>query len=170
MFIHRKSELITDFVQIQTESNRSLTLSEDHLIPIVDCSEKMRSALWLNGERFVSVHSRPAKLARAGLCVASMTGERLSLDPIISTKMVEAKGIFAPITRSGNLVVNDILASCYSGHEHSGIQRVIFDLATKMNSWWLSITNDLAESGDVEIPTMLKALLKVTELFDLKSE
>lgn len=168
MFIHRKSDLITEFLQIRTSSNFTLKLSEDHLIPIVLCSQEMSLSLLSNGERFVSVNSQPAKLAEPGLCVVSLINDQFVLDAIVAVDKVRAKGIFAPITKSGNILVNGMLTSCYSGYDNNGFQRTIFNFVSKISSWWLGTSYINVGNEDLEIPTILQVFLQITELFDFK--
>eukprot|EP00547_Thalassionema_nitzschioides_P004427 CAMPEP_0194201202 /NCGR_PEP_ID=MMETSP0156-20130528/1530_1 /TAXON_ID=33649 /ORGANISM="Thalassionema nitzschioides, Strain L26-B" /LENGTH=1078 /DNA_ID=CAMNT_0038926333 /DNA_START=277 /DNA_END=3510 /DNA_ORIENTATION=+ len=85
-FGHINPKQIAEFVQLQTKST-TLELTSDHL-------------LWLKGG-FI-----PASLVKVGDILSN--GEA-----IVKRQMVQRRGVYAPFTSSGTIVVNDVVCSTY---------------------------------------------------------
>jgi len=90
----------TTFIRVTTESGKRLMLTPNHLIHIKGSSPKFASSLQIGEEVFVIENSTVVP------------------DIIISTEQVFDKGANSPLTESGSIVVNDILASCYAAHNN----------------------------------------------------
>lgn len=99
-FGHKKDDVLTTFVQVETSSDygRPLELSKDHMV-------------FTDGGRAV-----PASLLKNGDKLQSESGESVTVTRI---REVKRKGAFAPFTESGALVVNGIIASNYVAFEAS---------------------------------------------------
>ncbi|VDM39499.1 unnamed protein product [Toxocara canis] len=131
MFYHREPETRAKFVVIETESGRSLSLTELHLIPLGQCKE-MRSDImdmenideWMRKSRF-------AHKARPGDCVLSIGDEgRLQVDRIVKVGRRFLKGIYSPMTVEGSIVTSGVLASCFSQVESHFVQKLVYDILT----------------------------------------
>ena len=55
--------------------------------------------------------------------------DSVSIEPIIKIEHVIDEGIYAPETEDGNIVVNDVVASCYTDID----QGTLFDVLLKVN-------------------------------------
>lgn len=63
---------------------------------------------------------------------------RVEFDKIVSINYVTRKGIYAPLTREGNIVVNSVLASCYavfSDHELAHLSFAPVRWLSYLNEW-----------------------------------
>lgn len=170
-FVHRDSRLVTNMLTLRTLGNRSISLSHDHIIPFFD--QRFVPATEL--QKIFESSYRPAKFARVGhwLLIRSDRGE-IEFDQIIEKKEERKIGIFAPITKLGNIFVNDILASCYSGFDNGFIQRNVFQTfhALTAHSEWIAnwVYPDLNRSDldnnntNIEIPLLFQVLLKIGDL------
>ncbi|XP_028663063.2 indian hedgehog signaling molecule a [Erpetoichthys calabaricus] len=93
-------------IKTQDEPPRSLTLTAAHLLFVAsNCSDSHP----------VHFQTMFASEVRPGLC-ALVSSDGLNLHParIASVATQEDSGVYAPLTRHGTLVVNDVLASCYA--------------------------------------------------------
>ncbi|KIH66156.1 hint module [Ancylostoma duodenale] len=99
------------------ESFKPLKLTENHLMYVTDCNPS---------ESFRLV---PAKEARVGQCV-QVTESVTSLTPrrIISIKRVAGVGIYAPLTSTGDIMVNRFLVSCHSNLALKTLQQTFFSV------------------------------------------
>jgi hypothetical protein len=93
-FGHKSSEASAEFLQIATEgSNRKpLELSKDHMVVV-------------EGGRNV-----PASMVKRGDKLVTSAGELVAVKTI---RNVVRKGVYAPFTASGSIIVNDVVASNY---------------------------------------------------------
>lgn len=87
-FGHLNQKLLAKFVQLQTKST-TLELTSDHLIWVEDQQQYI-----------------PASLVEVGHILSN--GEA-----ILKIRTVQRRGVYAPFTRSGTIVVNDVVCSTY---------------------------------------------------------
>ncbi|KFD52292.1 hypothetical protein M513_06855 [Trichuris suis] len=127
--IHRNPSVQTDFVVLTTRSNRTLALTPEHLIPLMDCNDKTISLDSL--ERLASRWSQFASKATTEHCVIVLDVQAgILLDRITTVSRARKRGVFSPVTSQGTLVVNDVFVSCFSLLENHDFQ-LLFHKATK---------------------------------------
>jgi hypothetical protein len=99
-FGHRSTESVAEFLQIYSDGAAvaPIEISSDHLI-------------LSHGEHWV-----PAGILQAGDKLVDADGNSVSITKI---QRVNRKGVFAPFTKSGSIVVNDLVASNYIGYQGS---------------------------------------------------
>lgn len=84
MFYHREPETRAKFVVIETESGRSLSLTELHLLPLGQCDEMQNNIMDIQNVDEWMCKSRFAHKARPGDCVLSIGNQgRLQVDRIV---------------------------------------------------------------------------------------
>ena len=133
-FIHRQPDLFQEFLQITTlRYKKILKITEDHLIFV----EK-------NGKEAAI----PARDVKIGDMVYVKVGgqETLEKDAVQGVSIVFEKGVYAPVTLSGTILVNDVNTSCYFDvlshvwfHRAMGAARAVYHLSPKMAEWISSI-------------------------------
>ena len=133
-FIHRQPDLFQKFLQITTlRYKKILKITEDHLIFV----EK-------NGKE-AAIPSRDVKI---GDMVYIKVGgqETLEKDAVQGVSIVFEKGVYAPVTLSGTILVNDVYTSCYFDvlshvwfHRAMGAARAVYHLSPTMAEWISSI-------------------------------
>ncbi|XP_067026821.1 uncharacterized protein [Acropora muricata] len=133
-FIHRQPDLFQEFLQITTlRYKKILKITEDHLIFV----EK-------NGKEAAI----PARDVKIGDMVYVNVGgqETLEKDAVQGVSIVFEKGVYAPVTLSGTILVNDVYTSCYFDvlshvwfHRAMGAARAVYHLSPTMAEWISSI-------------------------------
>lgn len=94
-FAHRAEDQSSDFIRISTAGGESLILTPEHMVYVI----KTRHAGFV-----------PASSIRLGDILQDGQGH----DVVVTTlRTIKSTGIYAPFTPSGNIVVNNVLASSY---------------------------------------------------------
>uniref|UniRef100_A0A914Z9H0 Hint domain-containing protein n=1 Tax=Panagrolaimus superbus TaxID=310955 RepID=A0A914Z9H0_9BILA len=111
-WLHRMPTIESEFLKLTLENGKTLKLTKKHLIYKVDC---------LANETFskLSYLTIPAENMQISDCVLSLNHRRKLVPTRISLiEIIREKGIYAPLTESGNIIVNEIFASCSSEIEN----------------------------------------------------
>lgn len=99
-FLDRAPSEMRQFVHLTTESGRALTLTPAHLVPVEGRSPIFAAKVQPGDRILVSVRND--------------TNSHLRWDKVVETKLVLEKGVYAPLTTEGTLIVDDVVASCYA--------------------------------------------------------
>ncbi|KAI8130917.1 hypothetical protein FF38_12785 [Lucilia cuprina] len=102
LFMDRNLELAQEFVQLTTDTGVQLTVTPAHLVMVWNSAKQLADYVFADrveeGDQvFVYDHTgllRPQK--------------------VVDLKAVLRKGVVAPLTREGTIVVNSVAASCYA--------------------------------------------------------
>lgn len=137
MFIDRMPDERRQFLRLRTAGNRTLTLTPAHLVPVVrhrpvDGSNDISNDI---ADEEGGDSAAAGQLVREEDAVATMefaervaVGDRVLvpgatkhdrqagavLDTVVDVELVLRRGVFAPLTRAGTVVVDDVVASCYA--------------------------------------------------------
>ncbi|XP_072758784.1 sonic hedgehog protein [Anoplolepis gracilipes] len=132
-FLDRASSETRQFVRLTTESGRVLTLTPAHLVP-VEGRSSIFAAKVQPGDR-VLVRDTAA---------TNDTDSHLRWDKVVETKLVLEKGVYAPLTTEGTLVVDDVVASCYAVIDSETVAHYVF-LPLRI---WSSVTSFFVQRLD----------------------
>jgi len=132
-FIHRRPDIETTFHQLKTASGTSLTLSPEHLVPVVQC-DALGSSSTL----------KYARNTQVGECVMVNHEGSIQQSRIVQKEEVQKTGIFAPLTKSGNLLVDDVVASCYSAYEGYYLQNSFYRLYSMLTNFLIRTADTLS--------------------------
>lgn len=132
-FIHRQSEVTHEFLEITTlHGKKILKITEDHLVFV----EKGRQAAAI-----------PARDVIIGDTLYVIDDQNVvKKDAVQNIRFVWEKGVYAPVTLSGTILVNDVHTSCYFdvlSHEWShwamGVARALYQVSPWMVKWLSNI-------------------------------
>ncbi|VDO20582.1 unnamed protein product [Haemonchus placei] len=153
MFLHKLEEEHAEFLHIHTEQGDSLKLTENHLLYITNCGSSD------------PLHLTAAKEARPGQCL-QITTENFDLISrrITSISKVIETGIYAPLTSTGDIVVNRYLVSCHSNLALKTLQQTFFSVYRSLSN----VLRDLLPKyvqDDAHLPAGVHYLTTVADLF-----
>ncbi|CAJ0582797.1 unnamed protein product, partial [Mesorhabditis spiculigera] len=116
MFLHKKEDVEAEFYKVQLKNGEFIELTEDHLIYKTDCERRGKLELVY------------AKDLKAGMCLDFSKDHKMSLqrDEIVTIEKVRNTGIYAPLTATGDIFVNNILASCHTNYAVKSLQQTFF--------------------------------------------
>lgn len=111
LFLDRSATATTDYVTLVTESGRSITATPTHLV--------LRWQKADGGQRSQQMwNANPVLAKRIGVNDTLLTvvhhGRGLQADRVVEVRRVQRRGLYAPLTVDGTVVVDDIVASCYA--------------------------------------------------------
>ena len=119
---HRDSESMSKYHTLTTASGKSLQLSPEHYMHVSEhgCSGSIASATTLG-----------AKFVKLGMGAWIHSSEGMTCSPIVEIRQSEEKGLYNSFTLNGNMLVDDVYASCYVPHSDVPIESF---LSTLMNA------------------------------------
>ena len=97
-FIHREQEKLQEFLSITTTKNNNLKITEDHLLFV---------------EKNGLSQAIPARDVQIGDTVYVKQNGLMKTATVQGISTVHEKGVYAPVTRSGTILINDVDTSCY---------------------------------------------------------
>uniref|UniRef100_A0AC34FSB1 Uncharacterized protein n=1 Tax=Panagrolaimus sp. ES5 TaxID=591445 RepID=A0AC34FSB1_9BILA len=118
-WLHKKPKLITEFIKFTLENGNELKMTKKHFIFKSDCSNvtspvKVETAI----QRMVY-----AENVSINDCLFVITKNKKLIQIRISKiEIVKEKGIYSPMTNNGNIIVNDIFASCFNIVQNDVVQ------------------------------------------------
>ncbi|CAJ0939121.1 unnamed protein product, partial [Mesorhabditis belari] len=147
MFLHKRDDVETEFYRVQLKSGQSIELTEDHLIYTTDC-------------HYASPHNLVhAKHLTVGQCLGVK---------IVSIEMVVSEGIYAPLTSTGDIFVNNVLASCHTNYVVKSLQQTFFSVYRSMKAEYDRFFGTI-RSTQYDMPFGAEYLTSVIDLFVPKS-
>ncbi|KAI1706613.1 hint module domain-containing protein [Ditylenchus destructor] len=158
---HRVPDQSATFISIHLENGKALKLTPKHFI----YRSKCQNSEWIVPFEKIA-ESKPvyADEIRPGDCLyhlAILKDELVFVEKRVThISLVEEVGIYAPMTGEGNIVVNDILASCQTLLDMPILQSDFFKMIQRwpVISWLLGVF-DNKEQNKVELPLGLKFFL-----------
>ena len=137
MQLHQSPEVTTNFHVIRTKTGRNLTISPRHLIYKAENDKP-----YMDSEKLASYKPVFANRVKKGDFVFVLNEDNeMMKDEVVTSELEAQKGIFAPVTVHGNIIVEDILASCYAEYEdhsliHMGFApfRWVADMKNKLSN------------------------------------
>ena len=117
LFLDREPTEVRQFYSLLTENGHSLTLTPEHLIYSHFAEDAIQA-------EFEAVY---AKDVQEGDFVLVSTGRGdLERVRVIQVEMRVLTGVYAPLTSAGNLVVDNVVASCYAVVDSQNIAHAAF--------------------------------------------
>lgn len=109
LFMDRDASATRLYYKIATESGKTITMTGSHLIFVMDDLRQDFNSTF-NEKRVLFAR----QVVPQQLVLSADKNGVMSVERVTSVRVEELSGAFAPLTREGNLVVNDVLASCYA--------------------------------------------------------
>ena len=126
-FIHYHPDVMQEFLKITTKRNKVLKITEDHLMFV---------------EKRGQETAIPAREVQVGDIVYVRGKHGVEKDAVQGISTVYEKGVYAPVTVSGTILVNDVHTSCYFdvlshewSHRAMGVARAVHYVSPWMLQW-----------------------------------
>lgn len=103
LFLDRDPEQQRQFLHLRTASGRNLTVTPSHLLMVAT-----------NASDIYRVQVVFADRVRRGDQILIHNRLEPEIDTVISTEAILKRGVYAPLTREGTIVVDGIVASCFA--------------------------------------------------------
>uniref|UniRef100_A0A1I7TJL7 HintN domain-containing protein n=2 Tax=Caenorhabditis tropicalis TaxID=1561998 RepID=A0A1I7TJL7_9PELO len=131
-WMHREPDNRYNFYTIMTEYGKMLAVSAKHLLYRNLCDENYAEYVkYLPKARNV-VFAEDLKI---GDCLVLLYKGKYRQQRVMRISITERQGIFAPITQNGRIIVNDIVASVFSGSKHTRFQAWYYGTIAYIQSW-----------------------------------
>uniref|UniRef100_A0A914Y4G4 Uncharacterized protein n=1 Tax=Panagrolaimus superbus TaxID=310955 RepID=A0A914Y4G4_9BILA len=109
-WLHRKPNFMAEFIKFTLENGKELKMTKKHYIYKSDCSYD--STITVEEASKEMVYAENVSISDCLFIVQRNT--KLIQSRISKIERIEEKGIYSPMTNNGNIIVNDIFASCYN--------------------------------------------------------
>ncbi|VDO96680.1 unnamed protein product [Soboliphyme baturini] len=120
-----------EYLEIETEDGKQISLTAKHLIYRTNC-------------KILRQRSVVAEQVMVGDCVLIVHDNQFKGSRVRKINRVQKTGIYSPVTETGSLVVNDVLASCYSTLENESIQKLLYKgMEPEIDNIWEHIRRSL---------------------------
>uniref|UniRef100_A0AC34FM20 Hint domain-containing protein n=1 Tax=Panagrolaimus sp. ES5 TaxID=591445 RepID=A0AC34FM20_9BILA len=127
-WIHRKPDFDAEFLKFSLENGQELKISKKHFIYKGDCKTVNTS----NVNNYQMVYAENVTIHD---CLFTINEKDEFIETRISKiEIIQEKGIYAPLTENGNLIVNDIFASCYSNSKAKPILKNLPSFTEKVKT------------------------------------
>lgn len=144
-FLDRSPSERRQFVRLTTASGRALTLTPAHLVPAEGRGTVFAARVRAGDRILVSDDERPGDAGdRQARTQRQKNARSLRWDYVTETKLVLEKGVYAPLTAAGTLLVDDVVASCYAVVDSQSVAHYAF-LPLRI---WNSVTSFLTRRLD----------------------
>ena len=135
MFLHRDFHKNQAFMILRTESGKQITLTPNHLI-------KMAEDAHTPINRLTSVYAGNVKANQYLYTVSAHN--TVHPDRVVAVSAVRMSGVVAPLTKSGTIVIDDVIASCYAVIKSEDIAHAAFAPVR----FWYSISDWLRPAAN----------------------
>uniref|UniRef100_A0A0N4Z311 Warthog protein 1 n=1 Tax=Parastrongyloides trichosuri TaxID=131310 RepID=A0A0N4Z311_PARTI len=158
-FLHKLPDTEVSYVHMELEDGTFLDITPQHFIYKGNCLEIGNDMVY-------------AENVYVGECV-NKVGDDGELKPIklINSTVKKVIGAYSPLTKNGNILVNNISASCYSVVKSNSLAHSFFHYINEINKIISSIATSFAtktgvvsEEETVELPAVAKYLYDTLNL------
>ena len=141
-YLHKDDEMTTEYVKVKTSTNKTISISSLHLIAKTN---------EMSSSKIEFIFAKDLK-----------TSDYLitedSIEQVTEIERVYEKGAYAPLTESGTISVNSIVASCYANTKYYNIAHLLFQPLIQFSKYFNidSVTLEhyfAAESSDYILPS-----------------
>ncbi len=169
-FYHKEPNTTAEYLNIQTKSGITLSLSPAHLLIIGEnCNSGILPESFYEINKDFSLFAHRVKV---GDCIPSLNKgkSKISWDPVVKIWREFKTGAHSPMTATGTVVVNDVHVSCFSHFESHGIHQLIYRLLKAQWNLWNKIRSYISgEKLSLKlkrqgVPKLLQLLVPLAEL------
>ena len=125
LHLHRSPREKGKFLVLRTDTGHSLQLTPQHLVyRKLQSGPEMSTLHTSNIKHFRAVFASDVK--KGDFLLVHDMDKGLMSGVVVNVDETNQIGLYAPLTSQGNIVVDDILASCYSDFDSHELQHIAF--------------------------------------------
>jgi len=155
MLLHRNhNSIVEDYVQITTDTQNSVVLSRYHLIFV---------------SKTQTVFSKDVKIGQ-NIYIYNSVKSQIEITTVTNISYVTKTGVYAPLTRSGTIIVDNVYASCYAMFPSHRISHAVFYIWRTLYNF-MRYFQPLAGIPSKEIhwfPDLFRKTLNMMNIFSYK--
>uniref|UniRef100_A0A8R1HZB1 HintN domain-containing protein n=2 Tax=Caenorhabditis japonica TaxID=281687 RepID=A0A8R1HZB1_CAEJA len=160
LWIHREPAKIEEFLTIRTEFGKMLRLTPRHFLFRNKCEKSY--------EHYIKILPTDAEAVfasdlRLGDCVVVLYKGKYRQQRIDEITKTTKTGIYSPLTSNGRIIVNDMLASCYSEVQQNTLQTTFFWAYDRLRSRVVRLFGDLY-NNKIALPTGTSLMQEILQL------
>ncbi|CAB3411147.1 unnamed protein product [Caenorhabditis bovis] len=148
-WIHRLPDAKAAFIRIRTESANEINLTPQHFIYKTDCTSRKMDMVY-------------AEDVNIGDCLMIYSEDTMTPSKVVSTSTFYSNGVYAPMTDSGDLIVDNIYASCHNVIKTSTLSHTFLSLVTGLQQKVLGLLGMVDNSG--HLPATAEFFLSVVDV------
>lgn len=148
LWIHREPDVVMKFVTIMTDYGKMLALTPRHLIFRNKCDEFYEDRIHVLPPNSQAVYANELEV---GDCVFLLYKNGFRQQKLQDISITSRRGIFSPLTPNGRILVNDMLASCYSDVNEATLQTTYFSVMTAVRKRVLDLFGSWIDQS-VDLP------------------
>uniref|UniRef100_A0A914QR55 Uncharacterized protein n=1 Tax=Panagrolaimus davidi TaxID=227884 RepID=A0A914QR55_9BILA len=118
-WLHRKPKLVTEFIKFTLENGIELKMTKKHYIFKSDCLE-LSSPVKVEKAIQNMVYAENVTINDCLFVISPK--KKLMKTRISKIEIIKEKGIYSPMTNNGNIIVNDVFASCFNIVQNDVVQ------------------------------------------------
>lgn len=133
LFLDRHPRELRQFYVISTQSGHQLTLTPSHLIYASEFGDP---------EGFEAIYAK--EIREGDFILVTTSRGTVKAERVVDIEMRPLTGVYAPLTSAGNLVVDNVVASCYAVIDNQAVAHAAF-LPIR---WWSAIFNQIPDDKE----------------------
>jgi len=139
------------FLRVRTSTEQSITLTPNHLIyskqpneeeemnPLYDytateISARNDDSVNVSFERFSTIYA--SQLKKGDLVLVYDGKQYIKPGKVVDVEVLHVTGLYSPLTTQGNIIVDDVVASCYADFDNHALQHLVW----APFRWWQKIS------------------------------
>uniref|UniRef100_A0AC35TUF7 HintN domain-containing protein n=1 Tax=Rhabditophanes sp. KR3021 TaxID=114890 RepID=A0AC35TUF7_9BILA len=163
-WLHKDADQVAEFIKISLDDGKELKITGLHFIYKTECTSDAKRNNYVSVES-IGTNAVFAKDVNQGDCLYALTedNQHFVKRQVVSVETIEEKGIYAPMTGTGDIVVEGILASCenviHNTAMHNSFYKSVKYIADFIPNLFKTSTND-----KVDLPTGITLLIEIMNL------
>uniref|UniRef100_A0AC35FUP6 Hint domain-containing protein n=1 Tax=Panagrolaimus sp. PS1159 TaxID=55785 RepID=A0AC35FUP6_9BILA len=126
---HRKPNFMAEFIKFTLKNGKELKMTKKHYIYKSDCSN-YGSMISVEEASKEMVYAENVSISDCLFIVQRNT--KIIESRILKIEKIQERGIYSPMTNNGNIIVNDIFASCYNIVKNEKLQSSLPSFSAKI--------------------------------------
>ncbi len=148
-FLHRLPEKKVAFRRIVCTDGSSVTLTAEHFIYVLPCESP-------EGTKAIMKSSKNVKVGEDCLIKVSQSENKQKRIQVESNCVVMSTGAYSPLTENGNIITNNIFASCHSVFQNKVFMDAFSKIATSFKEGFCHVFGISNPEDVMQLPWLVQ--------------